>query len=742
MNQIQYPAVYIGAYLLLVVAVLSVANSNATAFFFTFNIIFWPTLYGIGLICGWYYRKKKRIIIKIASAAFMGISLLVLIGGFLSSGPEKGFLNFLIFMQAGRNFTLTNRRELYFAYFVSLVLILYASSISKETSFILYLVFYVFAGMFAFMADHIDERLIHAKGGDKEMLVKRMNLPVKGVGIAVVTIILSIIVYLIVPRFPSPKIQAFQSGGGWFYNNEEWEKEARGGAVRGKERGPAGITRRDRGEERGGIYLYDDKADYEGFQKRFDIAAPGSFFLSNEIVFYLQSDRPIYTRGKAFDIFDGRYWVETDIEKEKLYSPKGRFILKKDYQERGISQTYIIKKDISSIIFSAYKPAALWFPGNVIERDVNSALRAPQNLKKGTIYSITSEMKEIEDDHTSGGKEYLNEVYRYRQLPFDLSGRIKELSYSITEGIHGDYQKAKAIEQHLKLNYQYTLDTIFREWQGNPVEEFLFNLKEGHCELFASSMSVMLRSSGIPSRLVTGYNATQYNPITGYFEVRGLDAHAWVEAYIDGEWISFEPTPGFVLPEDNRRYFALIDIFQYVEKYIEAAIQISPEQSNILTFLKEALAIIYKFIEAIKEAIINMWYWFAEEGWKVFVFLVLLSLISYWIYHIMSPHIKMWRMQRIKDSDPKEFIFCCYMEMERVFAKNGLPRPAHYSPSEYKELLKPRFKTLFNQIDKITLLFQQAKYSPVPISRKEAVEAYRAYEAILKLAEAPPKKKR
>ena len=73
---------------------------------------------------------------------------------------------------------------------------------------------------------------------------------------------------------------------------------------------------------------------------------------------------------------------------------------------------------------------------------------------------------------------------------------------------------------------------------------FLFETKTGHCEYFASAMAIMLRLQGVPARLVTGFSATNKNPLTGYFEVRALDAHAWVEAYFPAHgWVTFEPTP-------------------------------------------------------------------------------------------------------------------------------------------------------------------------------------------------------
>ena len=104
-------------------------------------------------------------------------------------------------------------------------------------------------------------------------------------------------------------------------------------------------------------------------------------------------------------------------------------------------------------------------------------------------------------------------------------------------------ERAQRLEAHLIKDYEYTLDFRGRSAE-NPIEDFLFRYKSGQCEYFASSMVLMLRSQGIPARLVTGFLGGEYNPFEGYYVVRHSNAHAWVEAYIEGQgWQIFDPTP-------------------------------------------------------------------------------------------------------------------------------------------------------------------------------------------------------
>jgi hypothetical protein len=99
------------------------------------------------------------------------------------------------------------------------------------------------------------------------------------------------------------------------------------------------------------------------------------------------------------------------------------------------------------------------------------------------------------------------------------------------------------LQNYLRKNYAYTLELPSTE-VPDPIANFLFNRRRGHCEYFASAMAVMLRSIGIPSRLVDGFQSGTYNPISDLYVIRASDAHSWVEAFLpDRGWTVFDPTP-------------------------------------------------------------------------------------------------------------------------------------------------------------------------------------------------------
>lgn len=151
------------------------------------------------------------------------------------------------------------------------------------------------------------------------------------------------------------------------------------------------------------------------------------------------------------------------------------------------------------------------------------------------------------------------------------------------------YRQAKLLESHFLTpgQYRYTLDFRFeRDESIDPIEDFVTNHKQGHCEYFASALALMLRSLGIPSRLVVGYHGGEYNQLGNYFQVRQSDAHAWVEAYMrpqdlvamgidnptefpTGGWLRLDPTPSSpeMIVQDTQESFldSISSMFDYAQ---------------------------------------------------------------------------------------------------------------------------------------------------------------------------------
>ena len=122
--------------------------------------------------------------------------------------------------------------------------------------------------------------------------------------------------------------------------------------------------------------------------------------------------------------------------------------------------------------------------------------------------------------------------------------RIHDLAVEVTAGKDNPYDQAQAIENFLRTNYTYTLTPSDPPRGADPLEYFLFTSKKGYCEYYASAMGDMLRSLGVPTRLVNGYGPGAYDEKLNRYVVHESDAHTWVEVYYPRYgWIPFEPTP-------------------------------------------------------------------------------------------------------------------------------------------------------------------------------------------------------
>ena len=163
---------------------------------------------------------------------------------------------------------------------------------------------------------------------------------------------------------------------------------------------------------------------------------------------------------------------------------------------------------------------------------------------------------------------------RFLQLPPDLPARVADLAREITAEATNDYDRVKAIEAYLRDNYRYSLDSPVPPEGWDAVDHFLFETNVGFCEQFAAATAVMLRTLGIPARVAAGYTPGTRNAFTGYYEVRGSDAHAWVEVWFPQYgWYEFDPT--FDIPPaqtELAEVFPLARVLRFVGEKVAALI--------------------------------------------------------------------------------------------------------------------------------------------------------------------------
>ncbi|CAG0964241.1 Protein-glutamine gamma-glutamyltransferase [Anaerolineales bacterium] len=184
----------------------------------------------------------------------------------------------------------------------------------------------------------------------------------------------------------------------------------------------------------------------------------------------------------------------------------------------------------------------------ILSADMLGALTKRQSYEVDSLVPIVSA-----NQLRNSSQTYPEQISkRYLTLPDTVSQRVLDLASQLAADATNPYDKAKAIETYLRI-YPYSLDVSAPPAGRDVADYFLFDLRIGYCDYYATSMVVLARTVGLPSRLVIGYSSGIYNPFTAEYIVRELNAHSWVEVYFSGiGWVEFEPTaslPPITLPE-------------------------------------------------------------------------------------------------------------------------------------------------------------------------------------------------
>jgi transglutaminase-like putative cysteine protease len=305
-----------------------------------------------------------------------------------------------------------------------------------------------------------------------------------------------------------------------------------------------------------------------GFSDHVELGRIGQIQQSSSVVMHIQitgDQRGSYSellwRGIALNQFDGRSWANTDRQVMISRNPEGRFLLP-GYHGGGRGQTLhyrVLLEPLGTNVFFV-APTPRWIQGGyrLVTTDAGGALYDLDREHPVGIYEGESEvgrpgqpgLRDTVSD-SEGATKFAWDEEKLLQLP-ELDPRIPQLAREITGKSRRAYQRAADLENYLRSHYGYTLD-LGRVVPKDPLASFLFERKQGHCEYFASAMAVMLRTQGIPARVVNGFRGGEFNDITSQYVVRMRNAHSWVEAYIPGYgWMSFDPTPGDALGSHGR----------------------------------------------------------------------------------------------------------------------------------------------------------------------------------------------
>jgi protein-glutamine gamma-glutamyltransferase len=362
---------------------------------------------------------------------------------------------------------------------------------------------------------------------------------------------------------------------------------------------------------------FNNSESITGFSDRVELGEVAHIKKSPHVVMRVRLDRkpPRYLRwrGVALEQYDGRAWSvvhtpdsrrssdtqdqvphegnDTDANFTRVHT----FDKLPADRQSAIDQLIVLEPLTSDTLFAA--PRAFRLRGAVatVIRDKYTGALSSLGTKGRTTYIVSSDVstpseQDLRLDAGTTNSERIKELYL--RTP-KLDPRISQLAHEITRNQPTLYDKAKAIENYLKTEFHYTLD--LKGSEADPLSDFLFQTREGHCEYFATAMAIMLRTIGIPSRIVNGFQMGEYNNLNDMYTVRESDAHSWVEAYFprSESWVEFDPTPSAGINDYSqpgllarlRKYADAMEVF-----WLDYIVTLdSDEQASIMVDLQHRL---------------------------------------------------------------------------------------------------------------------------------------------------------
>lgn len=284
----------------------------------------------------------------------------------------------------------------------------------------------------------------------------------------------------------------------------------------------------------------------------------------------------LHLRGTALDGYDGRAWSQTEVVPRRAAEAEGGIIPIERFPDPHVDK--IMRIDLEPI-----DPPVVFLPPTA--DGVRFRTRGPVGLEPPIVASRGPEGELRYQPVDDRGLKYdvflsprraptfqrlaATDRPRHLAVPPDLPPRIRALAETWTVGATTSIEKAKQIENHLRTEYRYDLASPSGR-SRQPLDDFLFSSRRGHCEFYSTAMAIMLRTVGVPTRNVTGFIGGTYNRFGRFYAVRQGDAHSWVEVYLeDIGWVTFDPTP----PGDAAPKSELAGAWAYVRDVLEATSQ-------------------------------------------------------------------------------------------------------------------------------------------------------------------------
>ncbi|MEK9628755.1 MAG: DUF3488 and transglutaminase-like domain-containing protein [Nitrospinota bacterium] len=411
----------------------------------------------------------------------------------------------------------------------------------------------------------------------------------------------------------------------------------------------------------------------------------------------------ILWRGVVLDHYNGKTWNSTLSNEFSLPNKPGRGLgLFKISQPREVvEQTVYLESFEVPYLFTHGVP--LFVDGNFKNLKMNQGfvLKTDRSRSGPDKYTLVSEISNPNTTYNLKVPGSDKNIFpdRFLQLPQTSEATIS-LANELTQSADSIEEKAFNILNHFK-DFKYSLD-MQNDPDKTALEYFLFDRKEGHCEYFASAMTILLRQSGIPARLVNGFTGVEWHEWGNYLIIRQSHAHSWVEAFIPQKgWVVYDPTPpdpNLVVTSTPSPFAKTMDLLRmnwqrYIIRYSYK------DQENMVQFFRSGSR---DMLESIKNLpsmnLSDAQRWVESQKWLLLFLIAAIAIYSLLRQHRQSPALP----------DAVKF----YKDLQKQLEREGIK----ISPSlTARELLKSSIPaTRIKQVELIIDYYEKVRFGNRP----------------------------
>ncbi|HEY0761199.1 MAG TPA: DUF3488 and transglutaminase-like domain-containing protein [Pyrinomonadaceae bacterium] len=449
-----------------------------------------------------------------------------------------------------------------------------------------------------------------------------------------------------------------------------------------------------------------------------------------------QSPRELRWRGVALDEFTGRVWKKSPQARQLDVVTERGGLFQFDTTEalnRLTTQTFFLEPLDSPVLFAAPRVIAVQGDLPFVRVDEERSVQSRRHDFERLMYKALSDTNEPRVDLLRNDLRPLPiTYYRYLQLPENLDPRISTLAASIVvqSNASNRYDAAKAIESYLQNEYGYSME--MKAGGSDPLADFLFNVRAGHCEYFATAMTVMLRTRGVAARLVNGFTSGEYNEAAGAYTVRNSNAHSWVEVYFPEtrSWVTFDPTPSAGRSEPVRtglaaqleKYGEAIELlwFQYVVGYDKQ------EQRSLAASIHNQ---VFDYGRTATNVLVMVQDFLTKNFAPVTVGLIAFALVIFLAF--FGKRIWRWTQGGLGSGSAEGRALSSVQFYERLMSameQRGVSRDKSLTPLEFADTVKS------NEVLLITRAYNRVRFGKEKLSAKETKEVERALFTLEDLA--------